>query len=110
MKNINLKIYQMKHDETTRGKKFWDIDEDVKYVDLNDYYLMYEMMIEKDITLNDIYCMFNDTEIKDYKGHSLSVSDIIVLDGKAYYVQGMGFKKIDLCGVAENRIALGFPR
>ena len=114
MKNINLKIYQMKHDETTRDKKFFDIDECVKSVNLDDYYLMYEMKIVDTID-GDVYSMLDNIRfmfngVIKFKGHSLSVSDIIELDGIAYYIQGFGFKKVDLNGFAEDRIALGFPR
>ena len=45
--------------------------------------------------LDHIFTIFNvGKKPEDYKGHSLSVSDIIELDGVMYYVDGIGFKKL----------------
>lgn len=50
-------------------------------------------------SLDDIYEKFNIAHPEDYKGHSLSVSDIIVVhkNGKddAFFVDSFGFKEID---------------
>ena len=46
--------------------------------------------------LDEIYARFNGEHPKNYKGRSLSVSDIIVLDGNMYYVDKFGFKKVDM--------------
>ena len=51
---------------------------------------------ESDIDcLNDLYSEFQGKKPEGYTGHSLSVSDVIVLDGKAYYVDSYGFEEID---------------
>lgn len=39
-----------------------------------------------------LYEKFNLDRPEDFKGHSLSVSDIIVLDGRKYYTDIVGFK------------------
>lgn len=45
--------------------------------------------------LDYIFTIFNvGCKPENYHGHSLSVSDIIELDGVMYYVDGFGFKKI----------------
>ena len=45
--------------------------------------------------LDYIFRIFNiGKKPETYKGHSLSVSDIIELDGVMYYVDGFGFKKL----------------
>lgn len=45
--------------------------------------------------LDYIFSIFNiGNKPKSYTGHSLSVSDIIELDGEMYYVDGFGFKKL----------------
>ena len=45
--------------------------------------------------LNYIYTIFNiGKKPENYKGHSLSVSDLIELNGEMYYVDGFGFKKL----------------
>lgn len=49
-------------------------------------------------TLEDIYTRFNIDHPEDFKGHSLSVSDVVVLHEKgsdtAYYVDSIGFKEV----------------
>ena len=44
--------------------------------------------------LDNIYLKFNGVHPEDFKGHSLSVSDIVELDGNVYYVERMGWKKL----------------
>ena len=43
-------------------------------------------------TLNGIYEKFNLDHPADFRGHSLSVSDVVVLDTKPYFVDKIGFK------------------
>ena len=38
-----------------------------------------------------LYDMFNLNHPADFKGRSMSVSDVVVLDGKAYYCDKIGF-------------------
>ena len=45
-------------------------------------------------TLEKIYLMFNLSKPNDFHGHSLSVSDVVELDGEKYYVERFGFKKV----------------
>lgn len=47
----------------------------------------------KDI-LEDLFDIFNVRLPSDYKGRSMSVSDIIVLNGIPYYCDSFGFKEI----------------
>ena len=58
--------------------------------------------IEKDVFrfLENVYCTFQDGRVEGYKGHSLSMSDVIGLsdgDGNVhwFYVDSYGFKKLD---------------
>lgn len=44
--------------------------------------------------LNDIYAMFQGTKPEGYNGHSLSVSDLISIDGHSIYVDSFGFVDI----------------
>ncbi len=52
----------------------------------------------KGLTLEKIYEIFNIDRPSDFKGHSLSVSDVVVLNNgnsrKAYYVDSIGFRNI----------------
>lgn len=94
-------IYQLKKDEKTRDLKFLGFDtlkEMQASVDRSNYDLVYSDVLQSGTELEDIYLRFN-VEIPDgYKGHSLSVSDVIVLDRggerHAYYVDSFGFKEI----------------
>ena len=45
--------------------------------------------------LEHVFRVFNIDKPADFKGHSLSVSDVVVLDGAAYYVDVYGFKRIE---------------
>ena len=45
-------------------------------------------------TLEKIYLMFNLSKPNDFYGHSLSVSDVVELDGEKYYVDRFGWKKV----------------
>ena len=45
-------------------------------------------------TLEKIYLMFNLSKPNDFRGHSLSVSDVVELDREKYYVERFGWKKI----------------
>ena len=64
-----------------------------------DYIKVYEANLE-DMDLEDIFILLNTTRPEDFKGHSLSVSDIVVLKatdtGKesAFYVDSFGFKNL----------------
>lgn len=60
---------------------------------------IYSAPLDKDITLDEIYRRFNMEHPADYKGHSLSMGDIVVFrqDGKqtAYYVdEGADYRQV----------------
>lgn len=44
--------------------------------------------------LEKIYTKFNIDRPEDFKGHSLSVSDIVDLDGKLYYCDAYSWEEI----------------
>lgn len=63
----------------------------------------YKKVYEKDIIVDDIYetleylfNIFNTVRMFDYKGRSMSVSDIVKLGDKYYYVDSVGFKEIEV--------------
>ena len=47
-----------------------------------------------DNILETIYNIFNVSRPEDFKGHSLSISDIIEVDGDKYFVNDYGFVKL----------------
>jgi hypothetical protein len=62
---------------------------------------LYNLVWEDDVTtdnLEEIYTMFGNnyegTRPFDFKGHTLSMSDVVVKDGQAYYCDRFGWTKI----------------
>ena len=45
-------------------------------------------------TLEHLYYIFNMEHPNGFRGHSLSVSDVVYLDGKYYYCTTFGYKEL----------------
>ena len=67
-------------------------------VDKANYELVYSAELTPGTSLEDIYTRFNIDHPKDFKGHSLSVSDVVVLhqngQDTAHYVDSFGYKDV----------------
>ena len=67
-------------------------------VEAANYNLIYAAELTPGTSLEDIYTRFNIDHPKDFKGHSLSVSDIVVLhqngEDTAHYVDSFGYKEV----------------
>ena len=94
-------IYQLKHGDETRDLRFEPYDRlqvTGNVVDKANYELIYSAELTPGTSLEDIYTRFNIDHPKDFKGHSLSVSDVVVLhqDGQdtAHYVDSFGYKSV----------------
>lgn len=94
-------IYQLKQDEITRNFRFEGMEYLEKngiYVSKDNYNLVYAGRLEDKMTLDDLYTIFNIDHPADFKGHSLSVSDVIVTSKNnivsSYYVDRFGFKEL----------------
>ena len=46
--------------------------------------------------LENIFIKFNVSHPEGFKGHSLSTSDIVILDNEAYLCDMVGWKKVNL--------------
>ena len=95
-----FRIYQLKRGEDTRELQFESYDrlkESGQILNPDNYVKIYEAELSKGLSLEDIYTRFNIDHPKDFYGHSLSVSDVVVLhkDGKdtAHYVDRLGYKE-----------------
>lgn len=101
------RIYQLKSDEKYHGIRFEDratLQKSGIQLGINDYNLVYEGNFNDvegdsfDDKLNTLYDRFNFEQPEDFKGRSLSISDVItVKNGKnesAYYVDTFGFTDI----------------
>lgn len=100
---MKYKIYQMKHDERLHFARFQSYEAAVNRIpelSLTDYTLVYsgEILLENsdDISvLNKLFEIFNINRPEDFKGHSLSVSDVIELESGYYYINEISFKKLE---------------
>ena len=94
-------IYQLKHGDETRDLRFEPYDRlqaTGNVVDKANYELVYSAELTPGTSLEDIYTRFNIDHPKDFKGHSLSVSDVVVLhqngQDAAHYVDSFGYKNV----------------
>ena len=94
-------IYQLKHGDETRDLRFEPYDRlqaTGNVVNKANYELVYSAELTPGTSLEDIYTRFNIDHPKDFKGHSLSVSDVVVLhqngQDAAHYVDSFGYKNV----------------
>ena len=97
----SFSIYQIKSGDETRDYRFEPYDRlqaTGRSVDRANYGLVYTAPLDGKTTLEDIYRTFNIDHPADFKGHSLSVSDVVVLHqgGKdtAHYCDSFGFQQV----------------
>ena len=99
-----FKIYQLPSGEKYHGVRFESMDRlkaDGVQLNKDDYELMYEGEVGEfrgNATLEALFAQFNNDRPDDFFGHSLSVSDVIVIsvDGKdtAYFCDSFGFTEM----------------
>ena len=94
-------IYQLKDGDETRDYRFEPYDRLQAAglaVDRANYELVYTAPLVPGTSLDDIFTRFNIDHPKDFKGHSLSVSDVVVLhqngQDTAHYVDRGDFKQV----------------
>lgn len=94
-------IYQITARDPEHDYRFMNLDFVKRHgmeVNCADYELVYTAPLTENDTLEAIYERFNIQRPADFTGHSLSVSDVVVLnDGgtvKAYYVDSIGFAEL----------------
>lgn len=91
-----IKIYQLdKNNEEARNVMFLPYSF-IGSVKENNYNLVYKMEISEPINdenemLENLFIKFNLNRPSDFKGHNLSVSDVIGFNGKYFYVDSIGF-------------------
>ena len=93
-------IYQLKRGDETRDLRFEPYDRLTAAghaVDPANYDLIYSAPLAPGTSLEDIFTRFNLDHPKDFKGHSLSVSDVVVLhqngQDTAHYVDSIGYRQ-----------------
>ena len=95
-------IYQIKDDSPGENYAFMNmsfIESHGMQIKKEDYKLVYVGEFLGNMSLDDIFERFNIDRPKDFRGHSLSVSDIVVLnDGEkvtAHFVDSISFEQLD---------------
>ena len=94
-------IYQLKDTEEARDIHFMGMDyleSKGIAVTKENYDLLYIAPLEEGTSLEDIYTRFNIDRPADFRGHSLSVSDVVVLhqngENTSHYVDSFGYREV----------------
>lgn len=98
-----FEIYKIRRVDETRDVRFEPYERLLK-AGIKPDFKTYDKMYEADVSmlsgkstgekLESAFYVFNQERPEDFKGHSLSVSDVVVLDDTAYYVDSVGFKPL----------------
>lgn len=97
---VTYEILQIKDGSNGEHYRFWGMNYVQKkglQINVGDYESKYQGELKPGETLDTLYERFNLYRPEDFTGHSLSVSDVIVLksggDKKAFYVDYVGFSE-----------------
>lgn len=98
-----FEIYQLKSGDDMHGLRFMPyefVGKSGKKPEFANYDKVYEgnaadLSGTVGSKLESLFEKFNLDRPEDFKGHSLSVSDVVVLEDKAYYVDDVGFKPLE---------------
>lgn len=99
---VTYEILQIKDGSDGEQYRFWGmnyVQETGLQVNVSDYESKYQGKLKPGETLDTLYERFNIHRPEDFTGHSLSVSDVIVLesggDKRAFYVDSFGFCEVE---------------
>ena len=88
--------------DVVKGRKLfmpWNLLNQHSKFDISQYKKVYEgevpEMFDLSMVLESIFEKFNLQHPSDFYGHSLSVSDVVVLDGVNYYCDSYGWAKTE---------------
>ena len=100
-KDNKFGIYQLKDTPEARDIRFMNMDYlESKGISVNreNYDLVYTAPLEDGTNLEDIYTKFNIDHPDDFRGHSLSVSDVVVFhqngENTSHYVDSFGYREV----------------
>ena len=91
-------IYQIKDNSPGENYAFMNmsfIESHGMQIKKEDYKLVYVGELLGNMSLDDIFERFNIDRPKDFRGHSLSVSDIVVLMMELSFVDSISFEQLD---------------
>lgn len=89
---MRVKIYQINAERDVYRNKFLNLT-DGQLPDPSTYDEVFDAEIQED-NLETIYTRFNTEYHPLFRGHSLSVSDVVAMNGKAYCCQSVGFVEV----------------
>ena len=92
MKKIRIYQLPVEHKAKFMGLEF--VTENNIMPKLEDYNLVWEGEVEDGSDLDDIYRIFNVNHPEGYTGHSLSMSDVVFMDGKYFYCDDYGWEEV----------------
>lgn len=96
---MKIKIYQINRERDRNTVKFLHYEHLDNFQETKDINAsIYDEVFSGDVdcgSLEEVYRQFNTDGHPLHRGHSLSVSDIVVTDSGAYYCDTVGFQKVD---------------
>ena len=94
-------IYQINHGSKAMEYQFMGMDfvkSQGMEVTAGDYKCVYSGILEPSDNLDTLYSVFNQNHPADFRGHSMSVSDVVITnrngDLRAFYVDSFGFTEL----------------
>lgn len=96
---MRIKIYQINHNRDTHQVKFENLSHLEMFqgsprVDASIYDEVFNAELDTD-NLEVLYAQFNNKGHPLHRGHSMSVSDVVVTPEGAFYCDSVGFTKVD---------------
>ena len=89
-----FRIYQLPVEHKAKFMDLEFVKEHSIMPKLEDYKLVWEGEVEDNITLDGIFHKFNVAHPEDFKGYSLSMSDIVEMDGKFFYCDSYSWENV----------------
>lgn len=94
-------IYQINHESKAMEYQFMGMDfvkSQGMEVTAGDYQCVYSGILQPSDNLDTLYSVFNQNHPADFRGHSMSVSDVVITnrngDLRAFYVDSFGFTEL----------------
>ena len=91
---MRIKIYQINSERDTAGAKFMGLGQLKDNVDSSSYDEVFSGDVDCK-NLEDVFARFNTEGHPLHRGHSLSVSDVVLTENGAFFCDTIGFKEID---------------
>ena len=94
---MKIKVYQIDHEHDDKNVMFMECDFTMSHggIDPSDYKCVFYGNVDCS-NLEEVFILCNEDHPIGYNGHSLSVSDIVDVEGDGcYFCDRVGFKKLD---------------